>query len=101
MLGFLLAAALPVLSWHGVVAKVASEFSLDAGYLITGWSAFVLIAAGLLLFLPVLWSIGRNPDSRFYPRSRNALAGWGVSLYLLGMALAVQVSQIANALNVQ
>lgn len=48
--------------------------------------------------MPVLLSIGRPPDSRVYPRSRNALLGWGVSCYLLGIALAVQVAAIANGL---
>jgi hypothetical protein len=40
-------------------------------------------------------SIGRRPDSRLYPRARNAYIGWGVSCYLLGAALATQVAQIA------
>ena len=42
------------------------------------------MALGLLAAIPVVLSIGRNPDSRLYPRSRGALAGWGISLYLLG-----------------
>ncbi len=46
--------------------------------------------------MPVLLSIGRHPESRLYPRSRNALLGWGVSLYVLGLAVAVQVAAIAN-----
>jgi hypothetical protein len=40
-------------------------------------------------------SIGRDPDSRLYPRSRGALAGWGVSLYLLGIMLVIQIGAIA------
>jgi hypothetical protein len=43
----------------------------------------------------VLASIGRRPDSRLYPRARNAYAAWGISCYLLGLALATQVAQIA------
>jgi hypothetical protein len=39
-------------------------------------------------------SIGRHPESRLYPRSRNAYAGWGVVLYLLGIALASQVAAV-------
>ena len=43
---------------------------------------------GLAFLLPVALSAGRHPDSRLYPRSRNAYMGWGVSLYLLGLAPA-------------
>ena len=62
---------------------------MDIPYL-TGWLAYALIAVGLLFFIPVLISIGRRPDSRLYPRARNAWAGWGVSCYLLGVALAAR-----------
>jgi hypothetical protein len=93
--GFLGAAALPALLWHRAIALVASDFRLEANYLVTGWLGYALIAVGLLFLLPVLFSIGRAPDSRLYPRSRNALMGWGVSCYLLGVALAVQVAAIA------
>ena len=92
--GFLAAAALPPILWHRAIAAVADDFRMEVPYL-TGWLAYALIALGLLFFVPVLISIGRRPDSRFYPRSRNAYAGWGVSCYLLGVALAAQVAQIA------
>jgi hypothetical protein len=92
--GFLLACALPVILWRHVIADVASGFRLDATYLVTGWTPWVLIGAGLVFFVPVAWSAGRDPESRWYPRARNAYAGWGISLYVLGCALATQVSQI-------
>jgi hypothetical protein len=92
--GFIAAAALPPLLWHRAIAAVAADFRIDLPYL-TGWLAYVLIAIGLLFFIPVLVSIGRHPDSRLYPRARNAYAGWGISCYLLGLALATQVAQIA------
>ena len=92
--GFLVAAALPPLLWHRAIGAIAQDFRVDIPYL-TGWVAYALIAAGLLFFIPVLISIGRRPDSRLYPRSRNAWAGWGVSCYLLGIALATQVAEIA------
>ena len=92
--GFLAAAALPPILWHRAIAAVAHDFRMDIPYL-TGWLAYGLIALGLLFFVPVLISIGRDPESRLYPRSRNAWAGWGVSCYLLGLALATQVAQIA------
>jgi hypothetical protein len=94
--GFVLAACMPVVLWHRPMALIAEDFRLDADYLITGWTAYALIALGLLFFLPVVLSIGRRPDSRFYPRSRGAYAGWGVSLYTLGIMLATQVALIAQ-----
>ncbi len=75
---------------------IAAEFRLEVDYLVTGWIAYALIGLGLLFFVPVVLSIGRRPDSRFYPRSRGAYAGWGVSLYLLGVMLATQVAAIAE-----
>jgi hypothetical protein len=92
--GFIAAAALPLLLWHRAIAAVLSDFKMEIPYL-TGWLAYGLIAAGLCFFIPVLISIGRRPDSRLYPRSRNAWTGWGVSCYLLGVALATQIAQIA------
>jgi hypothetical protein len=94
--GFVGAAALPVLLWHRAIAAIAGSFHVDLRYLLTGWLGYGLIVAGLLCLIPVLVSIGRKPDSRLYPQSRNALAGWGVSFYLLGMVLAVQVAAIAD-----
>jgi hypothetical protein len=94
--GFLAAAAAPVLLWHRAIAMIASDFRIDARYLLTGWLGYGMIALGLLVLVPVLLSIGRKPESRLYPQSRNALAGWGVSLYLLGVVLAVQVAAIAD-----
>jgi hypothetical protein len=94
LIGFLGAAALPPLLWHRAIAAIAADFEMDIPYL-TGWIAYALIAIGLLFFVPVLVSIGRRPDSRLYPRARNAYAAWGISCYLLGLALATQVAQIA------
>jgi hypothetical protein len=92
--GFLVAAALPPLLWHRAIAAIAADFRLEIPYL-TGWVAYAMIGLGLLFFVPVLLSIGRRPGSRLYPRARNAYAGWGVSCYLLGVALASQVALIA------
>jgi Na+/proline symporter len=94
--GFLGAAALPVVLWHRAIALIAADFHLEARYLVGGWLGYSLIAFGLLLCVPVLLSIGRDPESRLYPRARNAYLGWGVSCYLLGLALAVQVAAIAQ-----
>jgi hypothetical protein len=96
--GFLFAAALPIVLFRRVVADIASEFRLDFAYLVAEWSPWVLIAAGLAFALPVVWSAGRDPESRWYPRARNAYAGWAITLYLLGTALGVQVAQISGNL---
>ena len=79
------------------MAMIAEDFRLEAEYLVTGWTAYTLIGLGLLFFIPVVLSIGRRPDSRFYPRSRGAYVGWGVSLYTMGIMLATQVAVIASA----
>ena len=91
-MGFLGAAVLPVALWHEAIAIVATDFRLELDYLLTGWLGFGLIAGGLLLLVPVVWSAGRRPGSRLYPRGRNAYMGWGVSLYILGFAVAAQVA---------
>jgi hypothetical protein len=96
LVGFIVALALPAALWHRAIAIIAEDFRLELGYLVTGWMAYALIALGLLFTVPVVLSIGRDPSSRLYPRSRQAYAGWGVVLYLLGMLLASQVQQIAE-----
>ena len=92
-LGFLLAAALPVVLFHRAIVDIAAAFQFDLEYF-SGWTPWLLIAAGLAFFLPVAWSAGRDPGGRWYPRARNAYAGWGITLYLLGFGLATQVVQI-------
>jgi hypothetical protein len=90
--GFACAAALPVVLWHRAIAVVATDFRIELGYLLTGWLGYGLIAGGLLLLLPVVFSAGRRPGSPLYPRWRNAYMGWGVSLYIMGFAVAAQVA---------
>jgi hypothetical protein len=92
--GFTIAAMLPGLLWHRAIGAIASDFRLELEYLVTGWTGYGLIAVGLLFLVPVVFSIGRSPESRLYPRGRNAYAGWGVVLYLLGIALASQVAAV-------
>ena len=94
--GFLGAVALPVALWHRAFSIIASDFRLEGEYLLTGWTGYSLIGLGLLFMAPVVWSIGRHPGTRFYPRSRNAYAAWGICLYLLGLMLASQVAAVAR-----
>ena len=97
-LGFAVALALPAFLFHGVISRIAAEFRLDFVYLVAEWFPWALIAAGLAFAAPVVWSAGRDPHSRWYPRSRNAYAGWASVLYLMGMALGVQVAVVAGTL---
>jgi hypothetical protein len=94
--GLLAALLTPIALWHRAIWLIADDFRIELEYLVTGWTAYSLIAVGLLFFLPVVISIGRDPNSRLYPRSRNAYIGWGAVLYTLGMSLASQVAQIAQ-----
>jgi hypothetical protein len=96
-LGFALAACLPVILFHRVVKiLMAADPAWEVHYL-SGWTPWLLLAAGLLFLLPVAWSAGLNPDSRWFPRSRGAYAGWGISLYVLGFLLAWQVAAVQGA----
>jgi hypothetical protein len=95
---FAAAVALPVVLWHSTIRAIATDFRLDADYLVTGWSPWVLMALGLLCFVPVAVRDLRDPDRRFPMRGAGAWWGWGVTLYLLGFLLASQVAQIADSL---
>jgi hypothetical protein len=95
--GFLVALGLPIALWYRAIADIADAFTFKASYF-TGLVPWLLILAGLLFFVPVALSAGRNPDSRWYPRARNAYAGWGITLYLLGFGLATQVAQIQHVI---
>jgi hypothetical protein len=97
-LGFVAAAAVPALLWHRVVAGIASEFRLDVRYLVAGWAPWVLMALGLTCLLVAGAIDWRQRDRRFYGPGSAAWVGWGISLYLLGFALATQVAQIVHAL---
>jgi hypothetical protein len=93
---FVVAAALPFVFFRRALSIVASQFTMDLHFFVSELSPWILIVAGLLFFLPVAVSAGRDPDSRLYPRARGAYAGWGITLYLLGVLLATQVNQIAR-----
>ena len=97
--GFVAAAALPVVLWHRVIADIASQFRLEPAYLITGWTCWTLMALGLLCLVPGAIAEWRDRHRRFYRRGTGAWYGWGVTLYLLGFALATQVAQITDGLS--
>ena len=96
---FVAAAALPVVLWHRVIADIASQFRLEPTYLLTGWTCWALMALGLLCLVPAALADWRDRRRRFYRRGTGAWYGWGITLYLLGFALATQVAQIADGLS--
>lgn len=96
IVGLVAAGAVPAWMFRDLLVQVASSFQPDVHWLFTGAIGFALMGVGLLAALPVVLSIGRTPDHPLYPRSRNSLAGWGVSLYLLGAMLVVQIGAIAH-----
>jgi len=85
-----------VLPVDRVITDIASEFRVDARYFLAELSPWALIVLGIVFLLPVAFSAGRDPESRFYPRARAAYMGWGVTLYLLGLLLASQVAQLMH-----
>jgi hypothetical protein len=97
--GFVGALALPVVLWHHVIGVIADGFSFDLRYLLVGWSPWALMVLGLACFVPVALSDLRDRERRFYRPGMGAWVGWGTTLYLLGFALATQVSQIAGSLS--
>jgi hypothetical protein len=78
---------------------IRSDFRFELGYLVSGWGPWVLIVVGSVCMLPVAVSIGRSAFSRWWlsPVVRHTYAAWGISLYLLGLLLAVETSTIARA----
>lgn len=96
--GFVGALALPILLWHRVIAAIASEFHLEVRYLVTGWAPWLLMAMGLVCLAIAGVIDWRERERRFYGPSSAAWVGWGLSLYILGFALATQVAQIADSL---
>ena len=91
-------AAAPYAVFHRTILDAASQFRLEFVYLLSGWTAWVLILLGSLCFVPVALSIGRDEYSRWFlkPAIRRAYEAWGLSLYVLGMLLAVQTVQVAQ-----
>lgn len=77
-----------------MITSILSDLEFDWRYLLSGATPWALMLLGLFFLLPVAWSAGRDPEGRWYPAARNAYAGWGVTLYLLGFGLATQVAQI-------
>ena len=99
MVAVCVACAWPFVVFRATVDDAATEPRFDFQYLVTGWGPWFLIVLGSLCFIPVVLSIARSGYSRLYvkPATRHAWEAWGVSLYTLGLLLAIQTSQIAGA----
>jgi len=96
VVGVLVAAVMPVALWHEVLAMAVAEFRPSLRYLMTGLLPWVLMAAGLACAVPVVWHDLRDRHRRFHSNGTAAWAGWGITLYLLGFALATQVAQLVD-----
>ncbi|MEA2351116.1 MAG: hypothetical protein QOG41_505 [Thermoleophilaceae bacterium] len=99
LLALVLFSAAPFVVFGRTVRDAATDFRIEFNYLVTGWGPWFLIAVGILCFVPVVVSIGRNAYSRWSlpPGIRTAYEIWGATLYLLGVLLLTQTSQIAGA----
>jgi hypothetical protein len=91
--------AAPFVVFQHTVSDAATDFRVDFTYLVTGWVPWLLIVVGLLCFVPVVVSMGRSAFSRWSlpPGIRHAYETWGAILYLLGVLLLTQTSQVAGA----
>jgi hypothetical protein len=91
--------AAPFVVFQHTVSDAATDFRVEFNYLVTGWAPWLLIVVGLLCFVPVVVSMGRSAFSRWSlpPGIRHAYEIWGATLYLLGVLLLTQTSQIAGA----
>ena len=91
--------AAPFVVFQHTMRDAATDFRVDFNYLVTGWAPWFLIVVGVLCFVPVVVSMGRNAFSRWSlpPGIRHAYETWGAILYLLGVLLLTQTSQVANA----
>jgi hypothetical protein len=85
---------LPIALWHRVLGDIFASFHWNFSYAIGELSPWFLLLAGIAFLVPVAISAGRSPESRLYPRARRAYTAWGLSLYLLGLALALQVAEL-------
>lgn len=84
----------PVVIWHRMLADILGSFQWSLTYVVSELSPWLLLMAGIAFFIPVAVSVGRSPESRLYPRARRAYMAWGTCVYLLGLILAVEVTEL-------
>jgi len=94
-LGSLLAlAAAPFAIWHRMLGDILSSFSWSLSYVVAELTPWLLFLAAIAFLVPVAASVGRDPESRLYPRARRAYIAWGTVAYMLGLILALQVAEV-------
>jgi hypothetical protein len=93
-LGLLALVLGPLAIWHQVLGDVLSSFHWSVPYVLGELSPWFLLLAGIAFLTPVAVSAGRSPESRLYPRGRRAYIAWGTVVYLLGLILAVQLTEV-------
>lgn len=90
----LLLLVVPVALGHRALHDVLVSFHWAPAYLFGELAPWALLVGGVATLVPVAASSGLDPESRFYPRGRRAYFIWGVVLYLLGVALTVQLFEV-------
>ena len=98
--GFVGAAALPIVLWHRVIADIAERVPPRRAVPDHG-----LVAVGAHGARPALLRArgasrtGATATGASTTPGTGAWLGWAITLYLLGFALATQVAQIADGLS--
>jgi len=84
----------PGVIWHRVLGDILASFRWDPVYVLSELSPWLLLIAGIAFLVPVAVSVGRSPESRLYPRARQAYVAWGTVAYVLGLILAIEVTEV-------
>jgi hypothetical protein len=84
----------PVVIWHRVLGDILASFRWDPVYVLSELSPWLLLIVGIAFLVPVAVSVGRSPESRLYPRARQAYVAWGTVAYVLGLILAIEVTEV-------
>jgi hypothetical protein len=84
----------PGLIWHRVLGDILASFRWDPIYVLSELSPWLLLIVGIAFLVPVAVSVGRSPESRLYPRARQAYVAWGTVAYVLGLILAMEVTEV-------
>jgi hypothetical protein len=84
----------PCLIWHRMLGDILASFRWSPTYVLSELSPWILLIVGITFLVPVAVSVERSPESRLYPRARKAYIAWGTVCYVLGLILAVEVTEV-------
>jgi hypothetical protein len=87
-------AVAPGLIWHRVIGDILASFRWSPVYILGELGPWILLLVGIAFLVPVAVSEGRSPESRLYPRARRAYIAWGTVVYVLGVILAIEVTEV-------